>query len=81
LFEFGVVATSSVDSFGDIFQYKVEVHFVFLGEILLSTTLKIGTNTHLVTIRIEKRFEVDNVGVRDESHDLQLTILNDVRAQ
>lgn len=30
LLEFGVVATSAIYSFGDIFEHKVEVHFIFL---------------------------------------------------
>ena len=30
---------------------------------------------HLVTIRIEKGFKIDDVGMGDESHDLQFTVL------
>ena len=31
--------------------------------------------TDLVTIRIEKGFKVDDVGMRHQSHDLQFTVL------
>ena len=30
---------------------------------------------HLVNIRVEKGFKVNDVGMRDESHDLQFTVL------
>lgn len=31
MLELGVVATGSIDGFGDILEYEVEIHFVFLG--------------------------------------------------
>jgi len=31
LFEFGVMATSAVDSFRHIFQHEIQVNFIFLG--------------------------------------------------
>ena len=34
--------------------------------------------TDLVTIRIEKGFKVDDVGMRHQSHDLQFTVLGAV---
>jgi hypothetical protein len=32
--------------------------------------------TDLFAVRIEERFEIDDVWVRDQSHDLELTILH-----
>ena len=32
--------------------------------------------THLVSVRIEERLQIDDVGVGDESHDLQFTVLH-----
>ena len=34
-----------------------------------------GSGAHLVTVRIEKGFKVNDVGMGDESHDLQFTVL------
>lgn len=30
LLQLGIVATSAIDSFGNVFEHKVEVYFVFL---------------------------------------------------
>lgn len=32
LLELGIVATGAVDGFGNIFENKIEVYFVFLGD-------------------------------------------------
>jgi len=34
-----------------------------------------GENAHLFTIGVEESFEFDDVWMRDESHDLEFTIL------
>lgn len=33
--------------------------------------------TYLITIRIEEGLQIDNVGMRDQSHDLEFTILSE----
>ena len=35
-----------------------------------------AAKTHLVAIGVEKGLEVDDVGVGDESHDLEFTVLS-----
>lgn len=41
LLEFGVVATRAIYSFGDIFEHKVEVHFIFLVTIGIKVCFQI----------------------------------------
>ena len=60
LLEFGIVSGGAVDCFWNVFEDKVEVDFILLLAL---------------AVRVEEGPKVDDVRVRDEAHDLQLSIL------
>lgn len=60
LLEFGIVSRSSVDGFRDVFEHEVQVHLILF---------------RFVAIRIEECAKVHYVGVFDNSHDLQFSVL------
>ena len=63
LFEFRVVSRGSVNGFGNVFEYEVEVDFVLFGlseaESKMSSRLRMEKRrefqfSHLVTVRVEE---------------------------
>jgi len=70
------VATGAINSLWDILKDEVEVNFVFLYYGLDRVEAeKISNKAHLLSIRVEECTKIDYVGVRDEPHNLKLTIL------
>lgn len=74
LLELDIVAAGAVDGLWDVFEHKVEVHFIFLwvrglGSVAAWEMLCVwagaegGKGAHLVSIRVEKGFKVDDVGM------------------
>ena len=73
----------SVNGFWDIFENEVQVHFIFLQskEVNLGPTSEAGkqpVNTYPLTVRVVKRLELYDIGVADDPHDLQFTVLGEV---
>ena len=71
------MSRSSVDGLGHIFEDQVEEYFILLlgrsdtaSIFAARQRISMALIAHLVTVRVEKGLEVDNVGVRDEPHDL-----------
>lgn len=58
LFEFGIMPSSAVDGFGNVFEHEVQKDFV-----------------GLLAVRVVKEPQRADVGVRNETHDLQFTVL------
>lgn len=91
LLQLGIVATGAINSFGYVFEHKIEVYFVFLWWMSASVcdrsnTLRLAAaakqrshngrqKTHLVPVRVEESSKIDDVWMRDESHDLEFTVL------
>jgi hypothetical protein len=72
------VARSPVDGFGDEFEDQVEVDFVLLWlKRLVARTPRgrILVDTYPLAIVIEEGLELDNIGMPDDAHDLQFTVL------
>lgn len=70
------VARSAVNGFGDEFEHKVQVNLILL-QVKSSASHRafaIGRSYPLAIV-VEEGLEFDYVGVPDDAHDLQLTVL------
>jgi hypothetical protein len=74
------VPGSTIDGLGDVFEDQVEIDFVFLWRtnqpLCHDPTLFFAT--YPVTVAVVEGLELNNVGMPDDSHDLEFSILQRV---
>lgn len=80
LLQLRVVATSTIYSFGNVFEHEIEINFVLLKNRVSPTSdpsnaVKNTELTHFFTIGVEKGAEVNDIRMRNKSHDLKFTVL------
>jgi hypothetical protein len=72
------VTRGTVHSLGNEFEYEVEIDFVLLWLKRLATHdawAWLLVDTYPLAVVVKEGFEFDNVGVPDDAHNLQLTVL------
>lgn len=84
LLEFHIVSGSAVYSLGNVFENKIKVDFVFLISQFRRTDASQNQESelekrkvllYLVSIGVEEGFEIDDVRVGHQPHNLKFTIL------
>lgn len=73
------IARSPVNGFRHELEYEVEVNFVFLWLTWLVPSidhLRVLADTYPLAVVVEEGLEFDDVGMSDNAHDLQLTVLS-----
>ena len=76
LLQLDVVARSAIYSLWDVFLNEVEVDFIFLGrKVNWRHETIIRVTTHFVSVGIKEGFQLDDVRMRNQSHDLELAVL------
>ena len=72
------VAGGSIDGLWNEFEHEIQVHLVLLWLKRLATRqtqTRLSADTYPLAIVVEEGLELDNVGMSDNAHDLEFTVL------